>query len=124
MNFSLIRLTDRLLLELYGILASAFKATHKVNIDSQIGQVVVEVEEKTASLLNKCPSCKTGELHTVASFDQRGPPANWFNKIRKQNNKRQVALWDNYVQTEKNSLKITPKHLSKRKASNKKRKTK
>ena len=27
----------------YGILASAFKATHKVNIDSQIGQVVIEV---------------------------------------------------------------------------------
>lgn len=75
----------------YGILASAFKATHKVNIDSQIGQVVVEVEKKTASLLNRCPSCKTGELHTVASFDQRGPPANWFNKIRKQNKKRLVA---------------------------------
>ena len=75
----------------YGILASAFKAAHKVNIDSQIGQVVVEVEKKTASLLNRCPSCKTGELHTVASFEQRAPPANWFNKIKKQNNKRQVA---------------------------------
>ena len=54
-------------------------------------QVLVEVAEETASLLNRCPSCKTGELHTVASFDQRGPPANWFNEIRKQNSKRQVA---------------------------------
>ncbi|WP_339716677.1 IS91 family transposase [Cyclobacterium amurskyense] len=75
----------------YGILASAFKATHKVNIDLQIGQVVIEVGEKPDSLLRKCPCCKTGELHTVACFDQRGPPANWFNKIRKQNKKRQLA---------------------------------
>ena len=75
----------------YGILASAFKATHKVNIDSQIGQVVIEVGEKPASLFRKCSYCKTGELHTVACFDQRGPPANWFNKIKKQNKKRQLA---------------------------------
>ena len=75
----------------YGILASAFKATHKVNIDLQIGQVVIEVGEKPDSLLRKCPFCKTGELHTVACFDQRGPPANWFKKIRKQNKKRQLA---------------------------------
>jgi len=47
-----------------------FKATHKVNIDRQIGQVLVEVEEKTASLLRKCPSYKTRKLPTVASFDQ------------------------------------------------------
>ncbi|AKP52903.1 hypothetical protein CA2015_3521 [Cyclobacterium amurskyense] len=75
----------------YGILASAFKATHKVNIDRQIGQVVIEVGEKPASLFRKCSYCKTGELHTVACFDQRGPPANWFNKIRKQKKKRQLA---------------------------------
>jgi len=79
-------------------LASAFKATHKVNIDSQIGQVVLEVGEKPASLLRKCPCCKTGELHTVACFDQRGPPTNWFNKINKQKNKRQLAQRDRYVQ--------------------------
>lgn len=75
----------------YGILASAYKATHKANIDSQIGQLVLEVGEKPVSLLRRCPCCKTGELHTVACFDQRGPPANWLNKIRKQNKKHQVA---------------------------------
>jgi hypothetical protein len=46
---------------------------------------------KTAFLLNRYPWFKTGELHTVACFDQRRLPANWFNKIRKPNNKRQVA---------------------------------
>lgn len=75
----------------YGILASAYKATHKVNIDRQIGQVVMEVVEKPPSLFRKCPCCKTGELHTVACFDQRGPPAYWTNKIRKQNARTKVA---------------------------------
>jgi hypothetical protein len=75
----------------YSILASAFKSTLKINIDLQIGQVVIEVGGKPDSLLRKCPFCKTGELHTVACFDQRGPPANWFNKIRKQNNEPQLA---------------------------------
>ena len=89
----------------YGILASAFKATHKVNIDSQIGQVVIEVGEKPASLFRKHPSRKTGELHTVECFDQRGPPDNLFNKIKKQN----ISLTGQVCPNGKNSLKFTPK---------------
>ena len=27
--------------------------------------------------LPKCPCCKTGNLHRIAVFDQRGPPA-WY----------------------------------------------
>nr|WP_041934597.1 hypothetical protein [Cyclobacterium marinum] len=74
----------------YGILASAFKATHKVNIDSQIGQVVIEVGEKPASLFRKCSYCKTGESILWHALIKE-PPANWFNKIRKQNKKHRLA---------------------------------
>uniref|UniRef100_UPI001BFC63BF transposase n=1 Tax=Echinicola shivajiensis TaxID=1035916 RepID=UPI001BFC63BF len=68
----------------YGILASAFKKDHKATIDSQIGEVALEEAEGTVSLFRKCPCCRTGTLHTVARFDQRGPPTFWVNKIRKQ----------------------------------------
>ena len=33
-------------------------------------------DEKKPFLL-KCPCCKTGNLHRIAVFDQRGPPP-WF----------------------------------------------
>ncbi|WP_460545649.1 IS91 family transposase, partial [Echinicola sediminis] len=68
----------------YGILASAFKKDHKATIDCQIGEVALEEAEGTVSLFRKCPCCKTGALHTVARFDQRGPPDYWMDKIRKQ----------------------------------------
>jgi hypothetical protein len=37
---------------------------------------VLEKAEKKP-FLPKCPCCKTGNLHRIAVFDQRGPPA-WY----------------------------------------------
>lgn len=42
----------------------------------QIAQL--ESKQKFSSpdtLFTKCPCCKTGDLHRIAVFDQRGPPA-------------------------------------------------
>ncbi|OAB27382.1 hypothetical protein FBFR_11145 [Flavobacterium fryxellicola] len=36
-------------------------------------KVLEKVEKKP--FLPKCPCCKTGNLHRIAVFDQRGPPA-------------------------------------------------
>ena len=38
-------------------------------------KVLEKVEKKP--FLPKCPCCKTGNLHRIAVFDQRGPPA-WY----------------------------------------------
>jgi hypothetical protein len=37
---------------------------------------VLEKAEKKV-FMPKCPCCKTGNLHRIAVFDQRGPPA-WY----------------------------------------------
>ena len=38
-------------------------------------EILEKVEKKP--FLPKCPCCKTGNLHRIAVFDQRGPPA-WY----------------------------------------------
>jgi hypothetical protein len=38
-------------------------------------QLPEKVEKKP--FLSKCPCCKTGNLHRIAVFDQRGTPA-WY----------------------------------------------
>ncbi|WP_137404112.1 IS91 family transposase [Echinicola rosea] len=75
----------------YGILASAFKKDHKATIDCLIGEVLLNKNEEPLSPFRKCPCCRTGTLHTVACFDQRGPPAFWVNKIRKQQSVHQTV---------------------------------
>ena len=44
--------------------------------DRYVPQKVLEKVEKKP-FLPKCPCCKTGNLHRIAVFDQRGPPA-WY----------------------------------------------
>jgi hypothetical protein len=34
-------------------------------------------KSRKGALLPTCPCCKTGNLHRIAVFDQRGPPA-WY----------------------------------------------
>jgi hypothetical protein len=43
------------------------------------GKLRVKVLEKAEKkvFIPKCPCCKTGNLHRIAVFDQRGPPA-WY----------------------------------------------
>jgi hypothetical protein len=46
-------------------------------------KVLVKVEKKP--FLPKCPCCKTGNLHRIAVFDQRGPPA-WYLGVSQNSN--------------------------------------
>lgn len=60
----------------YGFLSSTWKR-QKLKLLQE--KLQVKVLEKTDKKLNlpKCPCCKTGNLHRIAVFDQRGPPA-WY----------------------------------------------
>jgi len=59
----------------YDFLSSTWKR-QKLKFLQVIQVKVLEKAEKK-SFLSKCPCCKTGNLHHIAVFDQRGPLA-WF----------------------------------------------
>ncbi|WP_016991417.1 IS91 family transposase [Flavobacterium sp. ACAM 123] len=60
----------------YGFLSSTWKRGKLKVLQEKLKVKVLEkVEKKT--FLPKCPCCKTGNLHRIAVFDQRGPPA-WY----------------------------------------------
>ena len=67
----------------YGFLSSSKKKQHLPLLKTQLGTPVFS-NEKEPTLHRKCPSCKKGELVTVAVFDSRGPPKNWKEKLEKQ----------------------------------------
>lgn len=68
----------------YGIMASGQWPHYKALADSQIG--VASVAEKAPPSLHLlCPICKKGTLETVCYFDQRGPPKQWIEALKKQN---------------------------------------
>jgi hypothetical protein len=60
----------------YGFLSSTWKR-QKLKLLQQKLQVKVLEKVEKKSFLPKCPCCKTGNLHRIAVFDQRGPPA-WY----------------------------------------------
>jgi hypothetical protein len=60
----------------YGFLSSTWKRQKLKLLQEKLQQKVLEKAEKKR-FMPKCPCCKTGNLHRIAVFDQRGPPA-WY----------------------------------------------
>ena len=60
----------------YGFLSSTWKREKLKLLQEKLQVKVLEKREKKL-FLPKCPCCKTGNLHRIAVFDQRGPPA-WY----------------------------------------------
>jgi hypothetical protein len=68
----------------YGFLSSTWKRQKLKVLQEKLKVKVLEKVEKKP-FLPKCPCCKTGNLHRIAVFDQRGPPA-WFLGISQNTN--------------------------------------
>jgi hypothetical protein len=60
----------------YGFLSSTWKRQKLTLLQEKLQVKVPEKAEKKL-FLPKCPCCKTGNLHRIAVFDQRGPPS-WY----------------------------------------------
>ncbi len=60
----------------YGFLSSTWKRQKLKLLQEKLQVKVLEKAEKKP-YLPKCLCCKTGNLHRIAVFDQRGPPA-WY----------------------------------------------
>ena len=60
----------------YGFLSSTWKREKLKVLQEKLKVKVLEKVEKKP-FLPKCPCCKTGNLHRILVFDQRGPPA-WY----------------------------------------------
>ena len=60
----------------YGFLSSTWKRQKLKLLQEKLQVKILEKVEKKP-FLPKCSCCKTGNLHRIAVFDQRGPPA-WY----------------------------------------------
>lgn len=60
----------------YGFLSSTWKRQKLKLLQEKLKVKVLDKTERKP-FLPKCPCCKTGNLHPIAVFDQRGPPA-WY----------------------------------------------
>ena len=60
----------------YGFLSSTWKRNKPKLLQEKLKVKILEKREKKP-FLPKCTCCKTGNLHRIAVFDQRGPPA-WY----------------------------------------------
>ena len=64
----------------YGFLSSNWKRQKLKLLQEKLKVKVLKKVEKKP-FLPKCPCCKTGNLHRIAVFDQRGPPpeaSGWY----------------------------------------------
>ncbi|WP_255473344.1 transposase [Oceanihabitans sp. IOP_32] len=69
----------------YGILSSYYKRTLIPELQKDLGRP--ELAEKVPLKHRKCPSCKKGNLVTIATFPARGPPNGWREQIEKHLNR-------------------------------------
>ena len=60
----------------YGFLSSTWKRQKLKLLQEKLKVKVLEKAEKKV-FMPKCPCCKTGNLHRILLFDQRGPPP-WY----------------------------------------------
>ena len=60
----------------YGFLSSTWKRQKLKLLQEKLKVKALEKREKKP-FIPKCPCCKTGNLHRIAVFNQRGPPA-WY----------------------------------------------
>lgn len=59
----------------YGFLSSAWKRLKLKQLQEHLNVKIKEKPAKTTTVnVRKCPCCKTGSLHTILTFDKRGPP--------------------------------------------------
>lgn len=73
----------------YGILASGNKKKTREIVYSGTSTPAAEVSIPAVRFtcqkpLYKCPCCKTGNMHLIERFDERGPPEKWVIKIAAQ----------------------------------------
>ena len=68
----------------YGILSSSWKKEKLPRLQAQILNKVFVALKKTKpkTKLNRCPSCKKGELITLLTFDCRGPPKDYMISLK------------------------------------------
>jgi len=64
----------------YGILSSCRKKEIIPILQAQLGSVQTLARQETKH--RRCPSCKKGTLITLMTFDSRGPPKNWKQKMK------------------------------------------
>ena len=64
----------------YGILSSSLKKKVLPLLRPQLPERIA-IKSKPAVQHRSCPSCKKGTLVTVHTFDSRGPPMHWIQKI-------------------------------------------
>ncbi|MCD8433524.1 hypothetical protein LNJ05_12205, partial [Tenacibaculum finnmarkense genomovar ulcerans] len=90
----------------YGFLSSSWKREKLPQIQLQLldrdKEVLGVYIDSEKSLLNVCPSCKKGTLITLLTFDGRGPPENYKNRLK--NNSEVYRIFKKH----KNSYRITP----------------
>lgn len=60
----------------YGFLSSTWKRLKLKNLQEKLLVKIIEKKVKQKPIL-KCRCCKVGNLHTILTFDKRGPPA-WY----------------------------------------------
>jgi hypothetical protein len=60
----------------YGFLSSSWKRQKLRLLQEKLKVKVLEKVEKKR-VAPKCPCCKTGNMHRIVNFDQRGPPP-WY----------------------------------------------
>jgi hypothetical protein len=58
----------------FGILSSNWKRKKLSVLQNTLNIIAHQAAQKIPSLLKTCPSCKKGNLITISTFDNRGPP--------------------------------------------------
>jgi hypothetical protein len=61
----------------YGILSSTWKRTKLKTLQEKMG-VQLPTTPNVEKPLPKCPCCKVGTMHTLLTFDRRGPPSEYL----------------------------------------------